>query len=75
LYNDPESCADSTIVTGRASHARQVKWYVPDKVGHSGPPGWGLYRVLIASHKKELLISFKIKYSAVVPQGSLPMCM
>ena len=27
--------------TGRASHARQVKGYDPDKKVYPGPPGWG----------------------------------
>ena len=40
--NDPEKYADSSVATGRASHARQVKGDDPDKKGYPGPPGWGL---------------------------------
>ena len=40
--NDEKTCAGSSITTGRASHARQVKVDDPNKKGYSGPPrgGW-----------------------------------
>ena len=40
--NDPESNAGSSITTGRASQAIQVKGDDPDKKGYPAPPGWGL---------------------------------
>jgi len=40
--DNPESYAGGSITTGRASHARQVKGYHPDKNGYPGPPVWGL---------------------------------
>jgi hypothetical protein len=40
--NDPESYADGSVATGRASHVRQVKGDDPDKKRYPGPPGWGL---------------------------------
>jgi len=33
--------AGSSIATGGASHARQIKGYDPDKNRYPGPPGWG----------------------------------
>jgi len=36
---DPESYAGSSIATGRASHARQVKGDDPDKTGYLNLPG------------------------------------
>ena len=40
--NDPESYIGSSIVIGRASHARQVKSDDHDKKGYPGPPVWDL---------------------------------
>jgi len=40
--NDPESYAGSSVAAVRASHARQVKGYDPNKKGYLGPPCWGL---------------------------------
>jgi hypothetical protein len=39
-------------VTGRASHARQIKGEDPDKKGYPGPPAWGLGMRLTTSTKK-----------------------
>jgi hypothetical protein len=40
-------------VTGRISHARQVKGDDPDEKGYPGPPGWGLgVRLTTPLHKK-----------------------
>ena len=36
----PESYAGGSLVTGRASHARQVEGNGPGKKGHPGPPCW-----------------------------------
>jgi hypothetical protein len=44
-------------VTGRASHARQVKGDDPDKKGCPGPPGWGLGLGLTTSHSKKLTVT------------------
>ena len=51
--NDPESYAGSSIATGRASHARQVKGDNPDKKGYPSPLGWGLGVWLTTSHHKK----------------------
>jgi hypothetical protein len=40
--NEPESLAGGSVIAGRVSQAGQVEGEVPDKVRHSGPPGWGL---------------------------------
>jgi hypothetical protein len=32
---DPESYADGSVATGRASHARQIKGFVSDKKGYT----------------------------------------
>jgi hypothetical protein len=40
--NDPEGYSGSTVATGRASQAGQVKGDDPDKKGYPVPPGWGL---------------------------------
>ena len=50
---DPESYAGSSVATGRASHARQVKGDDPDKKGYPGPPGWGLGVRLTTSPRKK----------------------
>jgi len=42
--NDPKSYAGSSVATGRATLARQVKGEHPDKEMYTGPPGWGLGR-------------------------------
>jgi len=42
-------------VTGRASHARQVKGDDPDKKGFPGPPGWELVVGLTTPHRKNNL--------------------
>jgi len=41
--NDPDTYAGSSLATGTASHARQVKGDNPVKKGYPGPPGlmWG----------------------------------
>ena len=50
----------AACVTGRASHARQVKGDDPDKKGYPGPPGWGLgVRLTAPPHKKKLLRNLK----------------
>jgi len=55
--NNPESYAGSSIVTGRASHARQVKGDDPDKKGYPDPPGWDLGLGLTTPpHKKYVLL-------------------
>jgi len=54
---DPESSAGSSVATGRASHARQVKGDDPDKKGYTGPPGWGLGMGLTTQpHKKSVVL-------------------
>jgi hypothetical protein len=46
--------------TGRASHARQVKGYDPDKKGYPVPPEWELgVRLTNSPLKKILLRNFK----------------
>ena len=42
MISDAESYADSSVATGRVSHARQVKCDDPDKKGYPGRPGWEL---------------------------------
>jgi len=44
LCNDPESYTGSSVATGRATLAGQVKGEHPDKERYTGPPGWGLGR-------------------------------
>ena len=41
MVNDPESYAGSTVATGMASHARQVKGDDPDKKGCPWHPRLG----------------------------------
>jgi len=43
--------AGSSVATGKASHAREVKGYDLDKKGYPGPPGWGLGMRLTSPHK------------------------
>jgi hypothetical protein len=43
--------------TGRASHARQVKGYGPDKKGYHGPPGWGFGVGLTTPNSKKLIVT------------------
>ena len=50
---DRESCASSSVVTGRVSHARQVKAGDPNEEGYPGPPGWELGMRLTTSPHKE----------------------
>ena len=40
--NNPESYAGSSLATGRASRARQVKSDDPEKKGRPESPGWGV---------------------------------
>jgi hypothetical protein len=54
--NDPESYADGSIFTGRASHCRQVKADNPDKKGYPGTPGWGLGMGLTAQSRITCLL-------------------
>jgi hypothetical protein len=54
--HDPKSYAGGSSVTGRASHARQVKGDDPDKKGYPGPPGWGFGVRLTTPHSKNLLL-------------------
>ena len=42
-------------VTGRASHARQVKGDDPDKKGYPDPPGWGCGVELTTPPSKKLI--------------------
>jgi hypothetical protein len=44
-------------VTGRASHARQVKEDDPDKNGYPGLPGWGFGVGLTTPHGKKLIVT------------------
>jgi len=53
--------AGSSIATGRASHARQVKGYDPDKNGYPGPPGWGLGMRLTPSPHKNIFFEKLLK--------------
>jgi hypothetical protein len=39
---NPRAMLAVVYVTGRTSHARQVKGDDPNKKGYPGPPGWGL---------------------------------
>jgi len=48
---DPERYAGSSIATGRASHARQIK-DDPDEKGYPGTLGWGLGMSLTTSPYK-----------------------
>ena len=51
--NEPESYAGGSIVTGRASHERQVKGDDPNNKGYPGSPSWGLGMGLTTqTHKK-----------------------
>jgi len=45
----------AAYVTGRASHARQVKGDDPDKKGYPGQPGWWLGMGLTTQHCKNNL--------------------
>jgi hypothetical protein len=51
--NNHDSYAGSSIVTGRASHTRQVKCDDPNQEGYPVPPGWGL------GHEAKNLTSIK----------------
>jgi hypothetical protein len=44
-------------VTGRASHARQVKGDDPDKKGYPGHPGWGFGVGLTTQRSKKLIVT------------------
>jgi hypothetical protein len=42
----PRAMLAVAYVTGRASHAGQVKGDEPDKKGYPGPPGWGFKKLI-----------------------------
>jgi len=44
-------------VTGRASHARQVKGDDPDKKGYLDPPGWGFDMGLTTPNSRKLIVT------------------
>jgi hypothetical protein len=51
--NDTSSYVGESVVTGRASNARNIKGDNPDKKGYPGPPGWGVGKQLTTvSHTK-----------------------
>jgi hypothetical protein len=52
---DRQSYAGSSIATGRASHAGQVKGDDTDGKGYRGPPGWGFGMRLTSPRKKLML--------------------
>jgi hypothetical protein len=56
--------AGSSIATGRASHAEQVKGYDLDKKGYPGPPGWGLGVRLTTSPHKNIFFEKLLKLEA-----------
>jgi len=49
----PRAMLVVAYATGRAFHARQVKGDDPDKMGYTGPPGWGLGMRLTTSPCKK----------------------
>jgi hypothetical protein len=54
----PRAMLAVAYVTGRVSHARQVKGEEPDQKGHSGPPGWGLgVRLTTPRRKKNIVMN------------------
>jgi hypothetical protein len=53
----PRAMLAVAYATGRASHARQVKDYDPDKKGYPGPPVWGFGVGLTTPHSKELIVT------------------
>jgi len=56
-------------VTGRASHARQVKGDDPDEKGYPGPPGWGLGMRLTTSPCKKKILLRNLKRKPRPTQG------
>jgi hypothetical protein len=52
----PRAVQAVAYVTGRASHARQVKGDDPDKKGYPRPPGWGFGVGPTTPHIKNLLL-------------------
>jgi hypothetical protein len=52
--HDPESYAGGSIVTGKGTHAGQVKGDAPDEKGHPGPSGWGLGVGLTTPSRKKV---------------------
>jgi len=64
---DPESCAGSSLVTGRASLAGQVESDDPDENGYSGPPGCGLGVGLTTSPRKKV----DVEKISEIPQKGL----
>ena len=58
--NDPESYADVSVATGRATLAGQVKEGHPDKERYPGPPGWGL-GVLLENAPLKKFIAAKVQ--------------
>jgi hypothetical protein len=53
----PRAMLTVAYATVRASHARQVKGYDPDKNGYPGPPGWRFCVGLTSPHSKKLIIT------------------
>jgi hypothetical protein len=51
----PRAMLAVVYATGRASHARQVKGYDPDKKGYPDPPSWGFGVGVITPHSKKLV--------------------
>jgi hypothetical protein len=58
-------------VTGRASHARQVKGDDPGQKGYPGPPGWGFGVGLTTPHSTKLIVA-KVKMEGSCSTGQSP---
>jgi hypothetical protein len=57
LSHDPKSYVAVAYVTGRASHARQVKGDEADKKGYPVPLGWLFGMGLTTPHSKKLIVT------------------